>query len=382
MHALRRLVVVVVAALALVLVGTPAQAVEYSTVPDPATSWKSNGRVYDVMAVGDRIYIAGEFSRVRSLTTGRWSDRERLAAFDRTTGALLPWNPGADGTVRALASGANGVVYAGGLFTTAGGAPNSRLAAFDASGASLSTFVASVNGEVRDLAFDGGALYLSGGFGTVNGSPRRAVAKVDGVTGAVDRAFNARVGSGRIHALKVEGNGLVIGGSFVGLAGSTTPQFLAVVALDTGVWDGTAFSFPTGCDTCTVFDVDTNTEGAGTFVYAAVGGGGGRVVKWSLSSGQRLWVRSGDGDVQAIDVFDQTVYAGGHFGPTFTGQPRHQLAVLTTAGVLLPMSVPFTGNDKPGLWAVEADARGLLLGGGFQGIEGSEAATFAVLPAR
>jgi trimeric autotransporter adhesin len=380
MHALRRLFVVVVSALALVLAGAPAHAVEYSTVPDPATSWKSNGRVYDVMAVGDRVYIAGEFSRVRSLVTGRWSDRERLAAFDRTTGALLPWNPGADGTVRALAAGDDGVVYAGGLFTTAGGASNSRLAAFDASGASLSTFVAWVNGEVRDLAFDDGALYLSGGFGTVNGSPRRAVAKVDAVTGAVDRAFNARVGSGRVNAIKVEGDELVIGGSFVGLAGAPT-QFLAAVALDTGTSVGPAF--PIVCETCTIFDLDTNTEGAGTFVYAATGGGGGgRVVKWSLSSGQRLWLRSGDGDAQAIDVFDQTVYVGGHFGPTFFGQPRRQLAVLTTAGVLLPMSVPFTGKDKPGLWAVEADARGLLLGGGFQGIEGSEAANFAVLPAR
>lgn len=379
LHAWRNVLVVVVSTLALLLVGTPAGAVEYTTAPDPATSWKTNGRVYDVMAVGDRVYIAGEFSAVQNPTTGRWVNRERLAGFDRITGALLPWNPGANGTVRALASGANGVVYAGGLFTAAGGVPNNRLAAFHASGSSLSTFTASVNGEVRDLAVDAGALYLSGSFGTVNGSPRRAVAKVDATTGTVDRTFNARVGSGRVNGLKVQGNGIVIGGSFVGLAGSPT-QYLAVVALDTGVSVGP--SFPAACETCTIFDLDTNTEGAGTFIYVAAGGGGGRVVKYSMTSGAAVWIRSGDGDVQAIDVFDQTVYAGGHFGPVFNGQPRRQLAVLSTGGTLLPMSVPFTGPDKPGLWAVEADARGLMIGGGFQGITGANVATFAVLPAR
>lgn len=377
MHVLSRLCVVVVSALALLLSAVPAQAVEYSTVPDPVASWKVNGRVYDVLGVGDVVYIAGTFSRVRNPTTRRWVDRQRLAAIDRTTGALLDWNPGADGTVRALAAGDNGVIYAGGLFTVAGGVPNLRLAAFDASGASLSTFVAPVNGDVRDLAFDAGSLYLAGGFGRVGTTPRRAVAKVDALSGAVDMTFNAQVGSGRVNAIKVDTNGLVIGGSFVGLAGLPT-QFLAVLALDTGASVGPAF--PSACDTCTLFDLDTNLEGTTSFIYGAAGGGGGRVVKWSMATGQRMWTRSGDGDVQAIDVFDQTVYAGGHFGPVFNGTQRRQLAVLDTAGTLLPMSVPFTGKDKPGLWAVEADSRGLLIGGGFQGITGADVAKFAVLP--
>ena len=379
MYLLRRALFVVVSAVALLLPSVPAQAVEYSTVPDATTSWKTNGRVYDVMAVGNVAYIAGEFSAVRNPTTGRWVDRQRLAAIDRATGALLDWNPGADGTVRALAAGDNGVVYAGGLFTVAGGVPNSRLAAFAATGASLPGFVAAVNGDVRDLAFRAGALYLGGGFGTVNGSPRRSVAKVDGVTGAVDKAFNARVGSGRVNAIALDANGLVIGGSFIGLAGLPT-QYLAVLAPTTGASVGP--SFPSACDTCTIFDLDTDREGTASFIYGAAGGSGGRVVKWSMTTGQRVWTRSGDGDVQAVDVFDQTVYAGGHFGPTFNGTVRHQLAVLSTAGTLLPMAVPFSGKDKPGLWAVEADANGLLIGGGFQGVTGSDVATFAVLPVR
>jgi trimeric autotransporter adhesin len=379
MNALRRALFVVGSAVALLLTGAPAHAVEYSTVPDPATSWKPNGKVYDTLTVGDRVYIAGDFTSLRSLTTTRSVSRDGLAAIDRTTGAVLDWNPGADGTVRALASGDNGVIYAGGVFTTAGGAPNGRVAALDADGVSVPTFSTSVNGDVRDLVVDGGSLYLSGAFGTVNGSPRRSVAKVDAATGEVDRAFNARVASGRVNALTMEGGRLLIGGSFDTLAGSPA-QFLAALSPDTGASFGTAF--PVACDTCTIYDLDTNVEGTGTFVYAAVGGNGGRVVKWSLSSGQRQWVRSGDGDVQAIDVFDQTVYAAGHFGPVFNGQTRHQLAVLTTGGALLPMSVPFTGLDKPGLWAVEADERGLLLGGHFPGIDGSAAARFAILPAR
>jgi dipeptidyl aminopeptidase/acylaminoacyl peptidase len=381
-HALRSVVVVAVSALAMLLYGAPAQAVEYSTVPHAATSWKTNGRVYDVMVVGNVVYIAGEFSRVRT-TTVAWQDRQRIAAFDRTTGQLLPWNPGADGTVRALAAGDNGVVYAGGTFVNAGGVANSRLAAFDATGASLPGFSAPVGtGEVRDLAFHAGSLFLSGAFGKVGTSSRRAVAKVDGLTGAVDKTFNARVGSGKVYAIKVEGDRLVIGGTFVGLAGVTTTRTLAAVTLDTGAVSRT-FSV---CD-CSIFDLDTFVEGSTTFVYIATGGGGGRVVKLSMTTGAQVWTRNGDGDVQAIDVFDGNVYAGGHFGPTFNGQRRNQLAVLNTAGVLSPMSVPFTGKAKPGLWAVEADAQGLLVGGGFQGITGgspvaTDFATFASFPVR
>jgi hypothetical protein len=76
------------------------------------------------------------------------------------------------------------------------------------------------------------------------------------------------------------------------------------------------------------------------------------------------------------------VYAGGHFAGDFDGQDRHQLAALDAAtGTVLDYAVPFTGLDDPGIWAVEADSQRLRIGGGFQGIAGSSAARYAVLPA-
>ena len=88
-------------------------------------------------------------------------------------------------TVWALAV-SNGVVYAGGDFTRVRppGAPlgtsettRNRLAAFDAStGALITTFNPNVNGRILDLAAspDGTKLYVVGAFTTVSGQPRAA----------------------------------------------------------------------------------------------------------------------------------------------------------------------------------------------------------------
>jgi hypothetical protein len=390
MHALRRVVIVAVSALAMVLAGTPAHAVDYSTTPRAVTSWKPDKAVYDILTVGDRVYIGGDFTQVYDETLRRYVPRQRLAAFDRTSGALLDWNPGANGTVRSLAAGPNGVVYAGGTFTRAAGVGyDTKLVAIGEDGLPAPRFRAAVKGDVRDMTVEADSLYISGGVSSISNDPdsgarfvgRKSVAKLDALTGALDRAFNARVEFGRVNAIKVESGTLVIGGTFTGLAG-TPAQYLATVALDTGARVGPTFT-PV-CDTCSVFDLDTNVEGTVPYVYVAMGGGGGRVVKYSLTTGgQRVWIRSGDGDVQAIDVYDGNVYAGGHFGPTFSRTVRHQLAVLSLDGVLQPMTVPFTGLDKPGIWAVEADDRGLLLGGAFRGISGPVIARrFAELPVR
>lgn len=372
----RMLLVAAVAAALLSSLPGVAVAREYETTPSAAQSWVPNGRVYDILTVGDTVYIGGTFTRLRNPLTGQWVDRARLAAFDRTTGAITSWNPGANDRVRVLTPGPDGVVYVGGLFTSAGGAANVNVAAIGPDGASVPGFRSSPGGEVRDLLHTAGGLFVAGAFTRFDGIMRIGVARVDALSGRLDTAFNARLGSGTAFALESSSNGVVVGGTFK-TVDKLPHQFLRAFDPATGAMS--SWTPPTVCDTCLLLDVVVDSGR----VYAAVGGpGGGRAAAWDLGSGERLWVQRGDGDVQAVDVEDGRVYAGGHFGPGFGGQERHQLAVLSTEGQLLPITVPFTGNDAPGIWAVEAGPDHLRLGGGFQGVEGSAAARYAAFPAQ
>jgi trimeric autotransporter adhesin len=371
-----------VGASTLLMVGgtlSPAVAVEYDSSPSVVHSWTPNGRVYDILTVGDRLYIGGAFTSVRDPVTRQWADRDRLAAFDLPTGALLPWNPGANDRVRALAAGPGGTVYAGGLFTSAAGTSDTNVIAINPGGEAVNGFRTTTSGEVRDLLVTDGGLFVAGRFGNVNGHSRVGVARVNSSTGDLVTDFNARLSGGRVNALDVGIDGsVVMGGNFTAVAGRNQ-QYLARVTPGVGADSGWAPSQV--CDTCLLLDLVAHTDGR---IYAAVaGGGGGRAAAWRFDSNPRLWVRRGDGDVQAVDAHDGRVYAGGHFGPAFDGQERHQLAVLdATSGALQDMTVAFTGTDRPGIWAIDADDDFLRLGGGFQGIVGSSAARYAAFPAQ
>ena len=67
-------------------------------------------------ADGRTIYVGGDFNQVNS------TSRNRIAALDAQTGELLPFNPGANGRVDAIAVNGN-TIYFGGDFTTAGTGP-------------------------------------------------------------------------------------------------------------------------------------------------------------------------------------------------------------------------------------------------------------------
>ena len=345
----------------------------------PSSSWvPANGRVFAMAVHGDRVYLGGTFTSVRNPATGATVNRQRLAAVDAATGALITgWNPGADATVRSLTTDAAGTVYVGGDFTNIAGGPAQRLAAITPAGGRVLGWSANVNNTVRDLVVHDGGLFASGAFTTVNGTQRIGVARLQLANGALVTGWNARVTLGRVWAITPSNDGstLLLGGSFQALSGQSR-VYLGSVSLTTGAV--TAWTPPRVCDSCILLDLTT----ADTSVYAAVGGpGGGRAASWEAADGDRNWIVRGDGDVQAVDVFDGVVYAGGHYGPGFDGQVRHQLAALNaTNGDLLPYTVPFTGSDAPGIWAISAEADALRIAGGFTGIQGSTAARYARFP--
>jgi hypothetical protein len=309
--------------------------------------------------------------------------RNRLAALDATTGNLLSWNPGADNTVRALEPSADGsAVFVGGQFSVAGGQPRNRIAALALStGAPISGFTASTNGSVFALKRAGTALYLGGSFTTVNSASHRYLAAVSATSGASVPAF---VGSAdnsvfTIGESTTSGN-LVVGGRFTLLSGAPR-TYLGQIAVATGVatdWIPNVCTGAGSTNLCYVYGV-VHDE---TSLYAGVGGSGGRVVALTSTGGGRRWTAYTDGDVQAIAIDGNAIYAGGHFDTLFGGQTRAGLAqVSASSGAVVEGFAPSIGHGL-GVFAILTDGDRLRIGGGFDHVDSTSEArytTFAVL---
>ena len=92
----------------------------------PELTWQTNDRVKDILRIGNTVYIAGNFTQIRSNNGAQTMTRNRLAAFDALTGNPLPWNPNANGNVEAITASPDGsIIYAGGVFKKMGGSRTS-----------------------------------------------------------------------------------------------------------------------------------------------------------------------------------------------------------------------------------------------------------------
>src|ERR671914_2336789 len=90
---MRRAVVVLVVAVTTVLLAAGVALASLTNTPD-ADTVGANGRVWDILRAGDRVYLAGRFTQVTT-QDGTTVARNNLAAIDATTGQLTSWNPSA-----------------------------------------------------------------------------------------------------------------------------------------------------------------------------------------------------------------------------------------------------------------------------------------------
>lgn len=153
---------------------------------------------------------AGGALIVRSTLTGTgYVPRARLAAFDLTSGALLPWSPIADGPVDVLGA-ANGRVTVGGRFTTIDGQPAASGAALDATTGARVAWTPTAPGTAAFT--DGEWIYHVAGLPLVGPfvTERYSLA-----TGARDASWVVPFALGAVRA--VDGDVLYVGSS-LGLA--------------------------------------------------------------------------------------------------------------------------------------------------------------------
>ncbi len=288
---------------------------EWAVVGDGPSDSVSDFELFDD-GTGDALHLAGSFDLPYGGAAGG------VARWDGSTLTLVGGGTASYFFVESLQAfddGGGPALFAGGSFTTMGGAPAQRLARWD--GASWSEVGGGVDAEVHDLElFDDGrglALYAAGEFTAAGGLPASRVARWDGA--AWETLGSGLDGVAQCLEVFDDGRGpaLYVGGGFL-LAGGVAANRIAR-------WDGTTWeALGTGVSdvgSAAVYDLAVADLGGGPALYAggdftlAGGGAANRVARWDGAS----WSALGSGvdhHVLALTVLDpgsEVLAVGGRF---------------------------------------------------------------------
>jgi hypothetical protein len=307
------------------------------------------------------VYIGGEFTQVMDPTGGQVTARNRLAAFDAHTGALLPWNPGANNTVRTLAVSQDGsVIFVGGEFTQVGGQTRAHVAEVQAATIGAGTGVvsrwsAAVDAQVWGMTVLSGTLYIGGDFRHVDGQERLHVAAVSTASGALSTVWTPRANSS-VHVIAVSpaGDRLFIGGAFTLFNRRLEPHLVTVTTTGGALLPWA--SHPGG----TVKSFTANA----TTLFEGDAGGGGHVRAYALGSGRLKWTNTGNGDVERIVAYQGSLIVGGHFTSFGAFVARHLVALSQTTGKVEPSWHP-SADSVHGVFGLNAYGQDVYVGGDF-----------------
>jgi hypothetical protein len=357
----------------------------FSNQPD--TTWMTNGFVRAVIRAGDRIYIGGHFTSVRPCApNASCADSlavNNVAAFDADTGVAIPsFRPAVTGgaaTVYALAV-LEGKLFIGGKFTTVEGAARRNFAAVDAVTGALDPAVdaqvgTKANHYVRALLAHGDRVYAGGVFLSVDGMTRIRLAAFD-ASGNLDPLWRPRADSVvTSFALACDGETLFVGGHFRRAAGSgrsyVVRETIARFDLVSGNlhnWQPVLGSIP---DELYAYDIAPTCERifvgyAGfNWAYALDLGDDFGDVLW--------WIRS-SGDFQTVALYGDRVLLGGHFteiDPTNgSWVDRTRFAVVDFDGGLDSSWTPSFSGRYLGPWDILVDGNRVWIGGDFRNVSG------------
>jgi hypothetical protein len=321
---------------------------------DPAnfTPHILDGTVYSVVQIGNMVVVGGSFTQVRQTTTSPIITRNRVMAFNATTGAISSsFNPNPNNTVfKVQAAGDGTSVYVGGRFSSAYGAsmPSRLFKADVASGARDATFrPGTISGDIRDLEVMGNRLWVAGKFTHIGGAARRALGTINATTGTYDSYFSGVLAgthrnitsypSDRTNVLQISSNPdntqITVVGNFTSVDGVARSQ---IAKFDTSgpsyaLADWSTNLFTSSCSRnfeTYMSDVEYSPDGK-YFVVSTAGAYGGTTgsnagtsgcdvvarfeASASTSATPATWTAYTGGDsTWTVEVTDNVVYVGGH----------------------------------------------------------------------
>jgi len=397
------LVITTLATAGLVALPTaPAFAQQTNVSGAVAPSWQTNSTVWGLASANNVVYLGGSFTTVRPPGAAAGTNqtaRNRLAAFNATTGALVTtFNHNVNGTIRALATSRDATtLYVGGDFTTVDGVARNRVAAFRLSDGSLTSWAPSAAARVSAIYPTAQTVYLGGSFGRINNIARKFIAAVDSSTGALRTGF-APVLDSAVWAIggTASGDRIYAGGAFKSVNGDTT--WHAAVALDPTTAAVLPFSaisaIPTPSAACT-----SNTKvirSDATTVYFGNEGTGGGCFDGTFaanSDGSLKWTSNCLGATQAIEVVGAQLYVGAHihdcsadqgFDPNAfpelgwgAAMARHLTMRSTLDGKIGAWSPQTNGGSGLGPRVMATDGSQLFVGGEFTAVNGKAQQGFA-----
>lgn len=390
----------------------PAARVPATVSADALPTVQVDGVVWSQAVVGTTVYAGGQFTTARPAGAApgtRTVARSELLAYDIRTGALVPsFAPKLNGQVLAVVPSPDRKrIYVAGEFTTVNGHARQRIAAFDtATGALVASFAPALDFRARALAVTGTTVYVGGAFSTANGLRRSRLAAFSAANGHLLSWAPAADGQVLSMVLAPGGHNLVLGGQFTTLAGHA--------AYGLGAVDPTTATVRPFAANSVVRDAGPNagitslsTDGVNVYGTGYVFGPGGNVEgAFAVSpTGALVWLEDCHGDTYGAAPVAGVLYTVGHAHacatlggfPETTPRSYHRAVAFTTTrrGVLAHNPeghyADFAGRPAPALltwfpdlaigtythqsqaaWTVTATAGYVLLGGEFTAVNGTK----------
>lgn len=290
------------------------------------TDWSGLGRAGRVNGVGgivtavraikssgNNVYVGGLFTGVGKIRANR------IARFDGTN--WFPLGSGIRGTnnsfttattVNSIAVDGN-LVYAGGIFTNAGGVAANNIARWN--GTSWSALGGGIPGTVSAIAVRGTEVFAGGTFtmSTPSGTAFNIARWDGGAWWPLPGSFLGSIANFTVSAIAVQGNNIVVGGNFTSANFSPNSQSTNI-ALHNGIeWLPMGGGVNSNVNEIVVVGNDVYAGGR----FSVAGGvAASRIARWNGSSWSALGTGiqgSGNFSVSGLTEIAGNIYASGNF---------------------------------------------------------------------